>query len=577
MSKGNPSQGQSHQVGTDLPEGWASCALGDAVSSSKGKKPQRLLEESRGGLIPYVDIRAFETGEYREFTAPQSGNVGSEGDLLIVWDGARSGLVGRMPCEGAVGSTLALLRPVMIDVNYLQLFLQSNFDFINSNTRGTGIPHVDPGVLWGLELPTAPLAEQKRIVAKVEELLKQVNAARARLAKLPAILKRFRQSVLAAACSGQLTAEWREGRCCSEPSEVLLKRLLHQREQSWARLWRTRYKHPADPDCSELPEHPDNWQVASMDQLTLAITSGSRAWSKYYGRGTGTFLMAQNVRPGRLDLSFRQPVDPPPDDRERVRSQVRKGDLLVTIVGANTGDVCPVTGNLPEHYVCQSVALMRPTDTALWGFLNLWLNSPAHGRKQYERYIYGEGRPHLSFDHLRMTPVAVPPLEEQREIVRRAESLFILADGIESHVRAATLRAERLPQAILARAFRGELVPTEAELAAKEGRDYEPASVLLERIRKAREQQKSTGIGRGGKKMATRSTGRKPTPNRRPLDEVLREQGKPLTPERLLELAGFDEDSVDYFYEKLRELIHVGKVRENRPNKKDVTLEATET
>lgn len=77
--------------------------------------------------------------------------------------------------------------------------------------------------------------------------------------------------------------------------------------------------------------------------------------------------------------------------------------------------------------------------------------------------------------------------------------------------------------------------------------------------------------------MATRSTGRKPARSRRPLDEVLREHGKPLTPERLFDLAGFDEDSVDYFYEKLRELIQLGKVRENRPNKKDVTLEATET
>ena len=168
-------------------------------------------------------------------------------------------------------------------------------------------------------------------------------------------------------------------------------------------------------------------------------------------------------------------------------------------------------------------------------------------------------------------------MDEQREIVRRVGALLALADKIEGHVREATLRAERLPQAILARAFRGELVPTEADLAARECRDYESASVLLERIRETREQQKSTGSGRGGKKMATRSTGRKPARNRRPLTRSVREQGKPLTPERLFDLAGFDEDSVDYFYEKLRELIQLGKVRENRPNKKDVTLEATET
>jgi len=104
-------------------------------------------------------------------------------------------------------------------------------------------------------------------------------------------------------------------------------------------------------------------------------------------------------------------------------------------------------------------------------------------------------------------------------------------------VEAATVGAERLPQAILARAFRGELVPTEAELAAKEGRDYEPASVLLERIREIRKEHEPVKRGRGGKNMEKRSAGRQPARNRRPLVEVLREQGKPLTPERLLNLA----------------------------------------
>jgi hypothetical protein len=164
-------------------------------------------------------------------------------------------------------------------------------------------------------------------------------------------------------------------------------------------------------------------------------------------------------------------------------------------------------------------------------------------------------------------------MAEQREIVRRVEALFAMADGIETRVRAATVRAERLPQSILARAFRGELVPTEAELAAKEGRDYEPASVLLERIAEERKQHTPTKRGRRGNNMTKRNKGRHSTTNRRSLEEVLREQGKPLKTERLFDLAGYDEGSVDGFYEQLRTLIKAGKIRENRPNKKDVTLE----
>lgn len=80
-------------------------------------------------------------------------------------------------------------------------------------------------------------------------------------------------------------------------------------------------------------------------------------------------------------------------------------------------------------------------------------------------------------------PVGLPPFQEQHEIVRRVEALFKLADAIEGRLAAARARADKLTQSILAKAFRGELVPTEAELARQEGREYEPASVLLERIR----------------------------------------------------------------------------------------------
>jgi ABC-type multidrug transport system ATPase subunit len=147
----------------------------------------------------------------------------------------------------------------------------------------------------------------------------------------------------------------------------------------------------------------------------------------------------------------------------------------------------------------------------------------------------------VNIEDLRRLPLPIPPIPERREIVRRVEALFTRADGIEDHVRVATAPAEHLPQAILARAFRGELVPTEAELAVEEGRDYEPASVLLERIQESRKQNKPAKSGRGGNNMAKRSS-RQPAKARRSLEEVLREQGKPLTPEGLFDLAGFDEE-----------------------------------
>ena len=154
--------------------------------------------------------------------------------------------------------------------------------------------------------------------------------------------------------------------------------------------------------------------------------------------------------------------------------------LLTENCWANTGDVCRVPDKIQAHYVCQSVALMRPIIAETSSFIELFLNSSAHGQEQYRRWIYGEGRPHLSFDHLRATAIALPPLAEQQEIVRRVESLFKVADQIEERYQKAKAHVDKLTQSILAKAFRGELVPQDP--------NDEPASVLLERIRKEREQ-----------------------------------------------------------------------------------------
>lgn len=189
--------------------------------------------------------------------------------------------------------------------------------------------------------------------------------------------------------------------------------------------------------------------------------------------------------PLKLDLSYKFGVNPPEGDPDRKRSEVINGDLLITIAG-NTGDVCRVQSDLSQHYVCQSVALVRPILKELSPFLELYLSSPLHGQLQFFKWVYGDGRPHLKIDHLKATAVLIPPLPEQQEVVRRVDALFAFADSIEAKVKAARKKTEKLRQSILAKAFSGELVPTEDEIARKEGRDYETADVLLEMIKKER-------------------------------------------------------------------------------------------
>jgi type I restriction enzyme S subunit len=268
-------------------------------------------------------------------------------------------------------------------------------------------------------------------------------------------LERYRLSVLQAAVEGRLTADWRRTHD-PEPADQLLERILEERKKKW---YKSRYKDPGDPEFGDhFPESPEGWTVTSFDSVLSHVTSGPRGWSDYYHEGDGVFILAQNVNPWKLDLSETKNVNPPSDASGRDRAMVQKDDLLVTIVGANTGDVCRVDRQLDEHWVCQSVALMRPALPATCKYLEVYLNSQL-GQRQYERFAYGQGRPHLNFGQLKATPLLLPPLSEQKQIVDEVERLLSVADDAAATAERERTRAERLRQSILKQAFSGRLVP----------------------------------------------------------------------------------------------------------------------
>lgn len=141
------------QQNCEMPEGWISSQLVNLVLRKKGKKPECLAEEKWNESVPYLDIKAFENGIIRQYADINSSVPISKGDILVVWDGARCGLVGKAPVDGAIGSTLMHISQNLLNSDFLYYFLQSNYERINSNPRGTGIPHVDPDRFWNLEVP----------------------------------------------------------------------------------------------------------------------------------------------------------------------------------------------------------------------------------------------------------------------------------------------------------------------------------------------------------------------------------------------------------------------------------------
>ena len=377
----------------------------------------------------------------------------------------------------------------------------------------SAIPGLNRGDIYAQSLPIAPLAEQCRIVAAIEALLTRLGVAREQLGKLQGILKRFRQAVLAAACSGRLTADWQVQQNGLESGANLAQRIGTARRQRYAEL-----SNLTNQAGKYRPREFNNYEPALRDDLVLFELPAQWKWVDLrflmdpekpfcYGvvqpgedQQAGVFLIrAGDLKNGTVNTSGLRKI-PKGVDAEFSRSKVEGGELLITVVGAGIGSVSVVPGGCAGFNIARAVAKVPIRDFST-RYVFWWLNSA-----EAVGWMKGDSRevarPTLNLEQLQTLPVPLPPLAEQHEIVRRVEALFRLADHIEKRVVAATARADKLTQAILAKAFRGELVPTEAELARREGRDYELASALLERIRaeRAKEGNGAKRAKRGGQR-----------------------------------------------------------------------------
>jgi len=454
----------------DAPSTWPLRKIGDIVSEVRYGTSAKTCEDAAG--VPVLRMGNIQNGELDLANLKYLPEAHEEfpklllepGDILFNRTNSAE-LVGKtavyrgIPAKCSYASYLIALRLSEGVPEWVAYYLNSPFgkEWVKSVvSQQVGQANVNGTKLKDLEIPFPPLPEQRRIVARIEELFSRLDAGVAALRHAKAQLQRYRQSVLAAAVTGELTREWREQHHETESAEELLDRILAQRREQWN--GRGRYTEPVPPNEDFGRNPPNTWEMASMDALTCHITSGSRDWTKYYeDDGYAVFVMAQNVRPLKFDSTPVIRVAPPDGDRDKVRSAVARDDLLVTIVGANTGNVCRVNKSFEDYYVCQSVALMRPVESETAKYLDLYMNSEEHGQDQFNKWMYGQGRPHLSFDQLRSTAVFLPPLAEQHQIVAEVEARTTAIDHLEAELDRQITRSNRLRRSVLAEAFRGGL------------------------------------------------------------------------------------------------------------------------
>lgn len=331
--------------------------------------------------------------------------------------------------------------------------------YVTDVSHGVNMPRL--GTDAGRQAPfvLAPKNEQKRIADKLDTVLTRVDAVSARLARVAPILKRFRQSVLAAATSGQLTEDWR-----SSNADGPVHSQLRQRHN----------KSDPPPDNSSL-NVPATWRVLRAQDVVEAdanIVYGIVQPGPKLVTGI-PYVQTTDIVGGRIQVGSlcRTSVD---IAEKYHRSSIRGGDVLLGIIRATKVAVVP--GELSGGNISRSVARLRPCSEVVPQFLAIALEAPAVQdwlRAQHR----GMDMPVLNLAQVRLAPLPIAPIDEQREIVRRVDTLFAFADRLEARLKAAQTATGRLTPALLAKAFRGELVPQDP--------DDEPASELLRRLQAA--------------------------------------------------------------------------------------------
>ena len=448
-----------------IPVEWKKIVLGEYLEVIRGASPRPKGDPRYfGGSIPWISIKDVnaEKGKYLTKTAEGVTQAGAEKSRLIpvgglILSNSASVCIPKiLKKQGCIHDGFVtfpnLENKFSVDYFY-HLFNWMRPAVIQDNKQGVTQVNLNLDIVKAFEIPIPSFDEQKEISFKLDKLLKQVEIIQKRLDAASTILKHFRQSILTAGVCGKLTEEWRE------VSNIDVVELLSELKIKREELLNKKIAKDFELIENELEtDFPDSWSVVPLGEISTYITSGSRGWSKFYSKNTeGAYFVRSaeiNANILRLDEAIHVTL---PEKVEGKRSLIEKGDILITITGANVGKCAVVEEEVSEAYVSQSVSLIKALDTRISKYLHLWLLSRSGGGKQIEEMAYGMGRPVLSLPQIYSVNVPLPPVEEQNEIIKRVEELFSFANQIEKRVKDAQLRVNHLTQSILAKAFRGEL------------------------------------------------------------------------------------------------------------------------
>lgn len=376
----------------------------------------------------------------------------------------------------------------LINKKYLRFAINQNLnEYINNAHGGAGLAHITKGKFDSSEIPLPPLAEQHRIVAKIEELFSDLDAGIASLKQAQAQLKTYRQAVLKYAFEGKLTAAWREQNK-PEPAEKLLAQIKAEREKQ--NVGATRRVAPTkrngnskkpkefppltEAELAELPELPEGWCWVKLGGVAESIQYGYTAPSSNTPIGP-KMLRITDIQDYKVDWN-EVPFCGIPSE-QKANYLLKEGDLVFARTGATVGKSFLIKGMIPESVFASYLIRIRLPKTVNEQFLYSFFQSIYYWQQITEGQV-GIGQPNVNGTKLSELIFPMSSRDEQHQIVQEIESRLSVCDKLEESIKESLQKAEALRQSILKKAFAGKLVPQDL--------NDEPAEKLIERIKSAK-------------------------------------------------------------------------------------------
>lgn len=421
------------------PPHWKELPLKEFVIARKGKKPLKLSDETFTDSLPYLDIDAIENGNIKQYADDITTLKSELDDIFIVADGSRSGLVKR-GMVGAVGSTLLCITPLAVNVDYLYYYLQSKFEYLNKNTTGSSIPHLNQKLLLNMAIPIPPIEEQNLIAKKLKEKLDQYQSDFNNAKNELITISEYKKSVLEKAFNGELTEIWRK------KNKYTLKENTNQL-----------FALNSDSDILEnnvfRSKVPSDWLITNAKSICSKITDGDHQTPKRQSSGE-LLLTAKNIRDGYIDYENVEYIHKDDFEKSRKRCDPSLGDVLVVSVGATIGRTSVITKNISFALV-RSVLLFKPLING--EYLMYCFQSPIL-QDVISESSTGVAQQSLYINKANELPIPFPIIEEQNEIVRQIIQHFQTARLLEKKTLTTINKIEDLQQAIFQVAFSGKLI-----------------------------------------------------------------------------------------------------------------------